>query len=139
MPHDNQHLRGDFRDDDLRHRFAALRREEEAQAPQFAGSSLRGAGHGRSRSVRKFIAATVCLATMAAAVFLLRPVAPKRQPTAPMPDVSLLAWRPHTDFLLQTPGRELLQSVPAIGALPDSSPASRPRQKHSRVRKQVSS
>jgi hypothetical protein len=139
MPHDNQHVRDDFRDDDLRNRFATLRREEEALAPQFAVPAPRRAAHVRRWSVGKVIAVTVCLATLAAAVFLLRPVPPKRQPGAGMPEVSLLEWRPHTDFLLQTPGQELLHSVPAIGALPDFRQPPRPRPKHPSVRKQVSS
>jgi hypothetical protein len=129
-----------FRDDDLRARFTKLRREEEAQTPEFAFPSPGWAGRGRRWSAGKLIAGAVCLGMMLAAVFLLRlvPLRPDRELGQPV--ASLTDWRSPTDFLLETPGRELLRSVPAIGVWHDYTKASRPiqRQKHPQVRKQVS-
>ena len=127
----------DFRDDDLRDRFAALRREEEAQAPEFAVLSLGVAGHGRRRSVGKFIAVGVCMVTMMVAVFLLRPAPLKPEREAGKPVASLTEWRAPTDFLLETHGRELLRTVPAVGVWRDYTQAPQPRQKHPQVRKHV--
>jgi len=129
----------DFRDDDLRDRFAALRREEEAQAPQYAVLWPGGAGHGRwpSQAKAKLIAVAVCLVTMVAAVFLLRPVPQKLEREASRPVASLTEWRSPTDFLLETPGRELLRTVPAIGVWHNYTQALRPRQKRPQVRKKV--
>ena len=127
----------DFRDDDLRDRFAALRREEEAQAPEFAVFSPGVAGHGRRRSRVKIMAVAACLVTVAAVVFWLRFVPQKAERAPGKPAVSLTEWRAPTDFLLETPGRELLRTVPAIGVWHDYSKASRLRQKHPQVRKLV--
>ncbi len=126
----------DFRDDDLRARFAELRREEEAQAPEFAFPSPGWAGQGRRWSAGKLIAVAACLVTIVAAVFLLRlvPPEPERKPGKPV--ASLTEWRAPTDFLLETPGRELLRTVPAIGVWHDYAKTSKPRQKP-QVRKQV--
>lgn len=127
----------DLRDSDLRNRFAALRREEESQAPEFSLPSRGRAGHGHRRSAGKLIAFAGCLLTIVAAVFLLRlaPLKPKREPGRPVP--SLTQWRAPTDFLLETPGRELLRTVPTIGVWHGYTEAPRPRQKHPQLRKQV--
>ncbi len=124
---------GDVRDDDLRDRFAALRREEEAQAPEFVILSPGVAGHGRRLSVGKLTAIVACLVTMAAAIFLLRivPQKPMREPGKPV--ASLTEWKAPTDFLLETPGRELLRTVPAIGVWHGNTKAPRLRQKHRRL------
>jgi hypothetical protein len=127
----------DFQDDDLRARFGELRREEEAQAPEFAFPSVGWAGQGRRWSAGKLIAGAVCLVTMVAAVFLLRLVPPKPEQKPGKPVASLTEWRSPTDFLLDTPGRELLRTVPTIGVWRDYNQASRPGQKHPQVGKQV--
>lgn len=127
----------DFRHDDLRERFAALRREEEAQTPEFALPSPGWAGRSRRWYAGKLFAGAVCVATMVAAVFLLwlMPPKPEREPGKPF--ASLTEWKSPTDFLLETPGRELLRTVPAIGVWHDYNKASRPSQEHPQVRKQI--
>jgi len=127
----------DFRDDDLRARFAELRREEEAQTPEFAFPSPSRAWQGRRWSAGKLIAGAVCLATIVAAVFLLRlvPTNPEQKPGKQV--ASVAEWRSPTDFLLETPGRELLRTVPAIGVWHEYPKTSKPRQKHPQVRKQA--
>lgn len=127
----------DFRDDDLRGRFAALRREEEAQAPEFAVLPGGGPEHGRWRSVGKLVAVAVCLVTITAAALWLRLASQKLEREPGKPVASLTEWRSPTDFLLETPGRELLRTVPAIGVWHDYAKAPGGRQEHPQVRKQV--
>jgi len=131
----------DFSDDDLRARFAALRKEEEAQAPEF-GVAPRRAYYGRRRSLGQLIAATVCGLTVVAAVFWLRSAFQKPQPEPGRFVASVLEWKAPTDFLLETPGRELLRTVPAIGVWQDYTQGARPGPKrrqpiHPQVRKQT--
>jgi hypothetical protein len=124
----------DFRDDELRNRFTALRLEEEAQAPEFVLLSP-GAGRGRWRLQEKLVAAAVCVVAILAAVLLLRVVALK--PELGKPVASLTEWRAPTAFLLETPGRELLRNVPELGVWHDYTKAPRRRQKHQQATKQV--
>jgi hypothetical protein len=127
----------DSQDQDLRARFAELRREEELQAPQFVFPSPGSTWQVRRWSTGKRIAGAVCVVTLVAAAWLLRP-APHRPDRTGQPVASLMEWRSPTDFLLETPGRELLRTVPSIGVWGDRASASRPRQRHPQVRKQVS-
>jgi hypothetical protein len=118
-------------DKDLRERFAALRREEEAQAPDFVVLT----GRRQRQRVAKLIPISVCLAAiLAAAIFLVRPVLqkPVQKPVGAV--ASITEWKAPTDFLLETPGRELLRNVPAIGDWRDYGQSSG-RQKHPQVRK----
>jgi hypothetical protein len=84
----------------LRDAFGALRRQEAASAPRF--DRMRRARAPRSLTPRLAFAAMV-LITVAVVVF---------RPEKPQP--SITAWKAPTDFLLQTPGRELLQSTPEL-------------------------
>jgi hypothetical protein len=117
-------------DDDLRARFTELRREEEARAPEFAFPPRTWAEQGRRWPAGKLIAGAVCLVTMAAAVFLLR-IAPQAPDRNRHTVASITEWRSPTDFLLQTPGRELLRTVPSIGVWHSHTTASKPGAKHS--------
>lgn len=104
-------MTGNHDDRDLRDRFAALRQEEEAQAPMFALPSPRALGR---RWTPGLMPIAECALAIAAAIFVLRFVALEpRRPSAPV--ASLTEWRAPTDFLLETPGREFLNTVPAIG------------------------
>jgi hypothetical protein len=130
--HDPGDDRG-FRDDDLRARFAVLRQEEEALAPEFALPS--GVAQGRRPSGRR-IALAVSLATVVAVVVLVARFVPQKgHPDPGTPVASLTEWKAPTDFLLETPGRELLRTVPAIGVWHDYTEATKPNQKHTPVRK----
>jgi hypothetical protein len=103
-------------DRDLRDRFAALRRQEEAQAPKFTAPRK----PVRPRSLSALLAAAACLLAIATAGLWMRATRRHPQPEPGKPVASLMAWKPPTDFLLETPGREMLRSVPAIGAFDDS-------------------
>jgi len=125
----------DFRDDDLRARFAVLRKVEEAQAPEFSIPARRGADHGRRRRAGKLIAVAACLVTIVTVVIWLRVVSPK-------PDgnrvASITEWKAPTDFLLETPGRDMLRTVPAIGEWHDYTQVSKPGKERPQLRKQNS-
>ena len=117
-------------DRDLRDRFAALRREEEAQAPDFVVLTT----PRRRRSPGKFIIVVACVVAIVSAVFLLRPVPRKPGQGTGGNIASITEWKAPTDFLLDTPGRELLRAVPAIGDWRDYSQSSG-RQRHPQARK----
>jgi hypothetical protein len=95
-------------DRDLRDRFAHLRAEDRAGVPAFRAPS---AAARWSWSPRLVVAAAIVLI----ALVLARPDAtPPR--LAHEVDLGAAAWRSPTDFLLVTPGRELLRSVPTLGS-----------------------
>lgn len=102
-------MRDDDQDDaDLRQAFAALRREEAKAAPTF--EAVRAQARGRPRRLAPLggllVAASVAAAILGIVV---------RRPDPPPPMASMEQWIAPTDFLLDTPGREILQTVPQIG------------------------
>jgi hypothetical protein len=114
----------DGRDDDLRARFAALRREEGEAAPGFAESrararrrSLAARAPGRRRVALRLAALAVALGWLGWRSGDLRRPAPPPPDTAPV-EASILAWRPATDGLLSTFGRELIATTPTLGRMP---------------------
>ncbi len=119
-------------DKDLRERFAALRREDEAQAPDFVVLTARR----RPRSVGKFVGVAAFVVAIVVGVILLRPVPRKPEQGTGGNIASIAEWKAPTDFLLETPGRELLRSVPTIGSSRDYSQSSG-MQKRPQVRKQA--
>ncbi len=126
-----------FGDDDLRARFAALRREEEALAPEFA-FPVAAVPQRRRRSVGKRLAFAASLVTLSVVVVLVLRFASQKAHLGPgRPVASLTAWKAPTDFLLETPGRELLRTVPAIGVWHDHNQATKPNRKYPPVKKQV--
>lgn len=99
-------------DPDLREHFASLRREDAARTPGFT-QVLQRARHASTR-ITGMLAAAACLMIAVAAVTVMRLVhdrAPAARHAAPW----LADWRAPTDFLLNTPGRELLHTVPQFG------------------------
>lgn len=113
-------------DRDLKERFAALHRDDASHAPDFAATLRKTPGGGRTIWLRPVLAAALFVVVgLAALRFYSRPHV---ESTAPITE-----WKSPTDFLLQTPGHELLESVPQIGewkpgewpdepALPGASP-----------------
>lgn len=101
----------DDHDADLREYFAALRREERRAAPPFHVP----AWVRRSRPRRTLpVAASAVLVGGAAALLLW--VGARGRPTESTLSGSLTAaaWISPTDFLLETPGRDLLRVVPDV-------------------------
>ncbi|HXI62893.1 MAG TPA: hypothetical protein VNH14_00135 [Gemmatimonadales bacterium] len=95
---------------ELRERFAALRREESAGAPEFR--RMLAAARTRPRSGRRdvgFLAAAALVLIAFVAILTVR-----HEHRTP---VDLAGVRVHapTDFLLKLPGAELLRTVPRLG------------------------
>lgn len=118
------------RDRELRAGFAALRRQDEQAAPAFAAlwngavrRSRAARGRGLRRAALAAASATAALAALAVALSpwvksgLLSPRPSARQALSPAgrPAPSITAWRPPTDFLLRTPGEEILVQAPSFG------------------------
>jgi hypothetical protein len=97
-------------DQDLQERFAALRREDASRAPGFEALQRR-----RPPAVRPWRARAVAAAALLVVATLLFKV---YQRPASRPGPLITEWRSPTDFLLQTPGRELLQGVPTLARAP---------------------
>lgn len=96
-------------DRDLRERFARLKDEERADVPAFR---VPREAPRWTWSPRVVIAAAIILIVLVLA-------RPDRAPTnlsIQVVDLRAATWRSPTDFLLVTPGSELLRSVPAVGS-----------------------
>jgi hypothetical protein len=98
-------------DRDLRERFAAMRRGEEAGAPPIDRLLARARSGGEARR----LAGPGLAIAAAAAVLMALALLPRREPPPPSPVPLLTEWRSPTDFLLQTPGREILDTLPRFG------------------------
>lgn len=100
---------GDARDDaDLRQAFAVLRREEAKAAPAFEIVRARP-------SPRRLAPLGGLLAAVSVTAAILGIVARRSDPPPPM--VSMEQWIAPTDFLLDTPGRDILETIPRIGSV----------------------
>ena len=105
-------------DIDLRQRFATLREEAEQGAPDFQ-SLLRS--KRAAPSARRFaptLAVSVAVAVLAAGI--LWTASDRARHYSNDAGAVVLAWKTSTDFLLETPGREVLFTIPRIGERPMS-------------------
>ena len=100
-------------DRDLRERFVALRREEEAGAPAIERLLARAKARAGGKA-RRLGRPALALAA-AAAVLLVIALLSLREPASSVPVPPITEWRSPTDFLLQTPGREVLETLPRFG------------------------
>lgn len=107
--HSDSELRGGDFDDMLQRRFAVLRREEGEHAPEF-GRLWHDRANARRRQTRWFMAAACVL--VALALLWIRSVQRRHDDKTV---ASITEWKAPTDFLLETPGCELLRTVPKIG------------------------
>jgi hypothetical protein len=89
-------------DDDLRDAFVRLREADSRAIPPFRVRTSAG------RPMRLAVAAAMLLLVVSV-VWLTRP-----QHHEPLTTSSLSTWQAPTDFLLDTPGRELLNSTPQL-------------------------
>jgi hypothetical protein len=106
------------RDDEaLRSAFAELRVADERSAPSFEDVLSRRASRapfvGAAAARRLAVAAGLVLA--AGLTYHAIGVRAARL-TVPREVIALSAWRPGTDVLLDTPGRNLLRHAPQLGA-----------------------
>lgn len=102
----------------LRELFAQLKEADRARTPSFRAPATRAAPRRRPM-VRVALAAAIVVV----ALVLARPDQTPRT-TARLVDLGATGWRSPTDFLLNTPGSELLRSVPAVGSPDDWTPIS---------------
>ena len=100
-------------DRDLRTRFDALRRVDAAAVPDLDALLAKSRARPRRRLVLP--------AVLAAAAVVIAVAGVRNARSRPPIDIvvaasgpSLVAWRSPTASLLQTPGRELLQTVPRL-------------------------
>lgn len=100
-------------DSDLRERFAQLRAEERRGIPRFDSEP-----RGRKRHVAwRLIAATVAL--LLVVIMTVTTISIRSHPTTFSDSDravvrSVADWHPPTDFLLRTPGSEMLTTTPRI-------------------------
>ena len=98
---------------DLRQRYEELRDEERRSVPPFIVPRPRPALSAR-RWAPLAAAALLLIVSLSAVLLSLR----ARRPSFTAADRSaaraIAEWRPPTEFLLRTPGRELLTSTPSI-------------------------
>ena len=94
-------------DRDLRDRFAQLRHEDRSRVPAFGVPVA-----GDASRPRWPVGIAVAAATTLIALVLTQP---DRHPSV-LVDPGATAWRSPTDFLLITPGGEMLRTVPAVGS-----------------------
>jgi len=111
----------DRTDRDLGARFARLREEERAGGEDYRRFAARVAARARLRARPRRRLVLPALAAMAAAIVLAVLILRGGSGGATAPawgriDLSATSLRMPTDFLLDTPGNELLRSVPALGA-----------------------
>ncbi len=99
-------------EDDLRQAFAALRRDDAEQAPLFEGVLTAAQLRRGRRGLVPLLGGLV--ASVAAIVLVV--VAVRRPASTPPRMFAIERWTAPTDFLLRTPGREILQTTPRIGA-----------------------
>lgn len=97
---------------DLEELFRALRRRAATATPSF-NATLAAARHGAQprRPVRLVAAVAAGIVIVLLAVTLVG----RHEPRAGAVDLAATTWEGPTDFLLQTPGADLLRNVPALG------------------------
>jgi hypothetical protein len=104
-------------DRELRRLFARLKQEDRVRVPSFrtpvARESRRWAWGGR---------VAVAAAIVLIALVLALPDRTPRTTAHQVVDLGTTAWQSPTDFLLITPGSELLRSVPTVGSPHDWTP-----------------
>lgn len=101
-------------DRDLRELFAGLRREDRAHAGDFSIFLQRA--RPRASSIRLFAWVAAGMAVTIAVVVMSMPRSERRGIGSP--EISITEWKSSTDFLLSTPGLELLRTIPSIGEWP---------------------
>lgn len=117
----------DERDREIGDMFARLKAEERREAPSFREVRARARRRSTPRGTRVPVLAAIAAAV---AVFVIGALV-RQGPTRP--DVALLdvdlgatTWSSPTDFLLSTPGSDLMRMVPAVGAPRDWTPIGTP-------------
>lgn len=98
-------------DRDVRELFARLKAEDSARTPGLRMPTRTERQRGWW-SPRILAAAVIALI----ALVLARPDAPPHNVSLQLVDLRRSTWQSPTDFLLVTPGSELMRTVPAVGS-----------------------
>lgn len=105
------------RDDEvIRAALADLRAADEREAPAFDAVLARSASPSRARLHVGRLAIAAALVLAAVGVYRALSTLGGPRLTVPSEVVALSAWRPATDVLLETPGKNLLRQTPQLGA-----------------------
>jgi hypothetical protein len=108
-------------DRDLARLFEELRRADEASAPPLKdvlGRERAGRGAPARVALFRFATLTALLVAAALAAVLIR--RPAGETADREPPVTLAQWKSPTDWLLRTPGSELLDELPTLpGSVPE--------------------
>jgi hypothetical protein len=104
-------MKRDDPDADLRQAFADLRAADSATAPSYAALMAGRAGPRRAELV-PLLGTTLAAAALAASLAV--GLAVRRRAESRPPMAAIAAWTAPTDFLLRTPGREVLATVPRL-------------------------
>jgi hypothetical protein len=102
----------DDNDRDLHEAFQTLRRATKAE--EFRGT-LAGLARRRSRAarLRRSVLGVAVAAAVVAALVIFGLIRPREQRGA-LVDLATAHWEGPTDFLLRTPGAELLRTIPTF-------------------------
>jgi hypothetical protein len=105
-------------DEQLRELFSILRSEDDVQAPLFIAEPSAQPQYPRQRPGWRVAGVSALAATVLASSLWLRHDPPRGRAAhsrgSDASAVSITEWRPPTDFLLNTPGREILRTAPVI-------------------------
>jgi hypothetical protein len=101
-------------DSDLRRRFELLRDAERDRAPGFAQTYERARTRRRLRVPPRLRPLVIGVAAAVAILSIFQARGRSFTPSAATPAIT--TWRAPTDVLLDTPGSELLGSMPTLGA-----------------------
>lgn len=101
-------------DDHLHELFQATRRREAERAPSFAATLAVAPRARATRSGRRSVVVALAAAVALVLIAVLWPRPSRDQWMVPLASAH---WEAPTDFLLETPGAELLRTVPPLGVI----------------------
>lgn len=105
----------DETDRELRERFHALRREAGGGTPAFGSTVAALAGRRqRARRLRRWVSVIAASAATAIVLFVVRGPGGPDGKRAVLVNLAARRWEAPTDFLLRTPGAELLRTIPTF-------------------------
>ena len=107
----------------LRDLFAQQRADESARAPSFASTMASARRRDRRAGGRRtmWLGAAAAAAAVIAVALVMMPRRAGDETRRMTAELSSVGWRSPTDFLLETPGAELLRTTPRIVRLEDMS------------------
>ncbi len=111
-------------DRELRELFARLKQDDRAHIPSFRAPAPATATRLPMLPFQ-LIAVAAAVVLVAIATLMRQDGDPGNRAIVPV-DLRTVAWTSPTDFLLSTPGSDLIRTVPAIGAPRDWTPIGTP-------------